>query len=514
MLNQTLAIVTRSVAGTGGRTRGSFGRRAFFDFSAPSYFNEGMPVLMAFTEAGWNCSVMLEWSGQGAGEARRKCRDLGCTIIELPDELIYSVESVSRQVESDRPVDPIHPTPSTSVMSRRRFFQWLAHYLPPVARIAELLWSVPKLIRLRRFGESLVRSAAPDVVLFGPFNSYGRVSNAIFAAAKKFEILRICMPCAPLMGEPYQILERFESLRQGVIGPQVRADYDLFNHICSIVLRPWTRINGKLRLFHRNPVEIIAGRLLGLNFTDGWQKPSPYFDIVFVPCVRSHYCLRIANFPMDRVIISGLPRMDSIIDSLRDERARCEFFQSIHLPVGAPFIVVNVEPAAEHYVTSWNDHWRLFRETMKAVTSVGVPVVLSLHPLCVPENYAFVESEYGAILRHPRNIYELVAHSSLVISFVCSTLLTTQIFNKPTIVYDYYGIPGGIGRFFDLREYVVCRDPGSVAVECRRVVNQLSAADQADSLNSIELPMASEIIRAEVDKLLARRSEHSHCLSS
>ena len=311
------------------------------------------------------------------------------------------------------------------------------------------------------------------------------------------------------MGEPYQIFQRLEAVRTGVIGPLVRADYDFFNRACAILLRRWTRSDGKLRLFHRDPIQLIAGRLLRLNLTDGWQVPSPYFDRVFVPSEHSLRCLRLAKYPMERVVLSGMPRMDSIVSSLADEQVRLEFFRSIRLPVGSQFIVLNVEPAAEHNMVSWDDHWRLFHQTIGVVTSLGMPVVLSLHPLCAPENYLFAESGYGAIVRHPRNIYELVAHSALVVSYVCSTLLTTQMFRKPTVVFDYHAVPNEVSAFFNLDQYIVCKNVTTLSAECRRIIDHLQK-DKA--LETVVLPSACDIIRAGFAELAVHKS-HSRVVS-
>jgi hypothetical protein len=477
--------------------------RALFDFSVPPYFNEGFPVLKKFRADGYDCTVVLEWDGRGADEAAEECRKLGCTLIELPSHLCYHV---------DAPVDRIRLNPDTAGSdghepwhSRRRLYRWLMRRIPLVGRLIQLVWLLPSLVRLRRFGEAMVRRAGPDVVVFGPFNSYGRASNAVFAAARRFGIPTVCVPFMPLMGEPYNILERLESVRRGNVGPTLRADYDLFSRLCAILFRRWTRSDATLRIFHRDPVEVIAGRLIGLNLTDGWQKPSPYFDRVFVPSEHSIHCLRIANFPMDRVVLSGMPRMDTIINSMSDERAQREFFDSIRLPVGAPYVVFNVEPAAEHYVATWDEHWRCFRETIGAISSSGIPVVLSLHPLCAPAHYNFVEDEYGAIVRHPRNIYELVAHSHLVVSSVCSTLLATQMFHKPTLVYDYYGVPDDVAKFFDLSRYIVCRDSRTLKKEFVHLVGEVS---QAGPPPAVKLPLACEIILAEVEGLLAAKPRH------
>ena len=503
MLNRGSDTTTTIAARIGGEIGGSVGHHILFDFSVPSYFNEGFPVVKACRETGWRCTVMLEWSGRGLEEASRQCRNIGCTMVELPDQLLYHVDSLAPQVDPRADGTSVETRQPAKSGLRRRLFQWLTKYCPPAGRLIEFIWSFPRLIKLKRMGESIFGKIKPDIAVFGPFNSSGRASNAMFAAAKKFGVPTVCIPFAPLMGEPYQIFQRLEAVRTGVIGPLVRADYDFFNRVCAILLRRWTRSDGKLRLFHRDPVQLIAGRLLRLNLTDGWQVPSPYFDRVFVPSEHSLHCLRLAKYPMERVVLSGMPRMDLIVSSLSDEQVRLEFFRSICLPAGSQFIVLNVEPAAEHNMTSWDDHWRLFHQTIGVVTSFGIPVVLSLHPLCAPENYFFAESEYGAIVRHPRSIYELVAHSAMVVSHVCSTLLTTQMFRKPTVVFDYHAVPNEVGAFFNLNQYIVCKNVTTLSAECRRIVDHLQK-DKAPE--TVFLPAACDIIRAGFAELAAHKS--------
>ena len=115
-----------------------------------------------------------------------------------------------------------------------------------------------------------------------------------------------------------------------------------------------------MRLFHCT-VHIIASRIAGLSDEDGWQKPSVNFDRVFVPTEHSLEFLRQSKYPMERVVLAGMPRMDAVIKSQSDELETQQFFRSIRLPLGAPYIVLNVEPSAEHNYASWDQHWRLFR---------------------------------------------------------------------------------------------------------------------------------------------------------
>ena len=75
-----------------------------------------------------------------------------------------------------------------------------------------------------------------------------------------------------------------------------------------------------------------------------------------------------------------------------------------------------------------------------AVSGHGVPVVLSLHPLCDAARYDFAEDKYGVFICRDYKIHELYPFCAFSISFPCSTNLLASMFKKPLVIYDFFGL--------------------------------------------------------------------------
>ena len=70
---------------------------------------------------------------------------------------------------------------------------------------------------------------------------------------------------------------------------------------------------------------------------------------------------------------------------------------------------------------------------------IGKPVIISLHPLCNPNNYRFLEYEFGLRLADA-GIHLLYPYCAFVVSFGCSTNQFALTFKKSILMYDWFRI--------------------------------------------------------------------------
>jgi hypothetical protein len=175
-----------------------------------------------------------------------------------------------------------------------------------------------------------------------------------------------------------------------------------------------------------------------LFFNRLWMKPSLDFKRVFVFSEYSAELLRTDGYPMDKVVVSGEPLLDQVWRRVGDAVEQRRLYEYLKLAPGTRFLLVNIEPAAEHSYCDWERHWAFFHELMNAVTGHGMPVVLSLHPLCDAPHYDFVEEKYGVFICRDVKIHELYPFCGLSISFPCSTNLLASIFRKTLVIYDFF----------------------------------------------------------------------------
>jgi hypothetical protein len=291
--------------------------------------------------------------------------------------------------------------------------------------------------------------------------------------------------------------------------PVIKANYDLFNRTLARLFVRWTRtLSDSTVAFFWDPALIVAGHLAGLGMNRMWLKPSLDFEKVFVFGEFSRKLLLDAAYPEDKIVVAGQPLLDEILARRDDPVRQAQIASHIGVAPGNPYLLLNVEPSLEHNYATKEEHWCRFHEVMRACSNHGLPVVLSLHPLCDVRNYKFAEAQYGARISTDVTIHELLLSCTVNVSFVCSTNLLAQQFGKPLVVYDYQRI---IGR--DKESEILYTIPGMLVgrgeEELRRhIATALRSAEKSASVVT-QNAMACSIIEQTVHAALKNRSRET-----
>jgi hypothetical protein len=218
------------------------------------------------------------------------------------------------------------------------------------------------------------------------------------------------------------------------------ADYDLLNQLLAKWFTSWTETRAGKAIFMFDPLEMLAGRWTGMMDCDVWQQPSSSFDKVFVFNKYSSDLLAEDGFPMEKVIVAGFPLLDDVVARATNPESKEHLLADLGLGLEGSFVLFNVEPSAEHHYCDWDKHWQNFRGMMQIMKKSGLPVVLSLHPLCQIKDYLFAEEQYGVRISRRWKIYDLYPHCRFVVSFACSTNLLANMFDKPLVIYDFFNM--------------------------------------------------------------------------
>ncbi len=118
-----------------------------------------------------------------------------------------------------------------------------------------------------------------------------------------------------------------------------------------------------------------------------------------------------------------------------DEEYERAIFAELGLPLHTPFVLFNVEPTYEHNYATWDEHWSTFRRLMTCMQRVPEPVVLSLHPLCNREHYAFVEDEFSHKIAERRSQSSI--RTGPLRQYPSSTNPLASVFDVPLVMYDF-----------------------------------------------------------------------------
>jgi hypothetical protein len=272
------------------------------------------------------------------------------------------------------------------------------------------------------------------------------------------------------------------------------------------MFRAWTQWRGNDGIFMWDPTRMLASRAVGLIEDDVWQKPSPRVDAVFVFSNFSRELLEDSGYPMEKVVVAGMPLLDAVFRNSRDHERRATMFSDLALRDGSEFLLFNVEPSAEHHYADWEHHWQNFRAMMRVVTSSGLPVVLSLHPLCREQDYAFAEQEYGVRISREHKIHDLYPHCRLAVSFPCSTNLIAEVFAKPLVIYDFYRIAAEQSdRAAEYR--LPFASVGHSPEEVSQLIVGALAGSPPERNAGVEGGRACETIRRHVERLVGGAAE-------
>jgi hypothetical protein len=468
-------------------------RTALFIFSIVHYYREMMPVARHFHDHGWRVRVIIGWGGNSAERAAADCRAAELELVALePRYLIPDWDSASA-----RAAKPAAPA-SKSTAS-----------IPLLRRAAMFADSIRKLTRMKRYARTLMDRVAPDLVFAGPYHSPDLLHNAIAIACRRRRIPYCNLPASAYVGERNSVLARFLNRGLGMQGSIIDVGYDPLNRALALLFPGWVRTRDHMSIFMWDPLLILAARICGTLKGNVWQKPTESFDVVYVYSEFSRTILVDSGYDPGKIVISGIPLLDEPRRTYGDDAHRTTMWRRLGLSGGCSFILFNVEPSYEHHYASHDDHWRHFHELMSVMQRTGMPVVLSLHPLCNLADYEFAETQYGVTIAREYRIFDLYPYCHFSVSFPCSTNVVAAEFDKPLVIYDYFGMTAETGPRKDLFRLPNARY-GYTAEEVEREIQSLLLTIEGHAPRHPTLTSACALIHDDVAKRFTFRHAAEH----
>jgi hypothetical protein len=417
--------------------------RVLFVASAVSYFREMAPVVWHFAQRGWEVRVLFGSVSPITDVTVTECAAHSIKADVVPADVGYGAEAAAGQDSATSEACPAGSSitgKETSVPSMLP--DWLRGAIrwSRLGRFLRIPSDLARMRRIRKFSDDYIVALKPDVVFQGAYHSVGQIDNGIARACRAQGIPRYCLPNSGYVGARIMPVGRRTHLDTGMASEGILVKYDWVNRLFGAIFPKWTyTLRDGRRIFYWDPVFVFMAWLNGLFFERLWMKPAVDYKRVFVFSEYSFGLLRDDGYPMEKVVIAGQPLLDSVWERSSNRLQQDSLYSYLKLNSGSSFLLVNIEPAAEHSYCSWEKHWENFHAVMKAVTSHGMPVVLSLHPLCDGPRYEFAVEKYGVFICKDYKIHDLYPFCGISISFPCSTNLLAELFSKPLIIYDFFG---------------------------------------------------------------------------
>jgi len=407
-------------------------KKVLFVITVYQFSRETFPVLEYFKKSGYQVHVLIGWSGSTAVQYEEKCKNLNFRIHQVPGLLKYIDTEDDETASADEAAEN-----KGSNIGKSRLYRYM---LSKLIMLLTFLKHLRRFYHIKKFTGALLAGIRPDIVFGGPYQSCGYIDEGIIKACHERCIPSFCLPFSPYFGEKYAVGARFSWLSAGMLSKEMETDASLTNRLLGKMFPNWTRYRNGKGIFIFHPAHMLASWVSGVLVKNPWQWPTEKYSTVFVESDFSKKLLIDSRYDASKVVVAGKPLLDSVCQQARDKEHLDNIYAYLNLQKCDPFLLVNIEPSAEHNYSNWPDHWERFNGLMKCLHDIGIRVVLSLHPLCHTEKYLFAEREYGVKICLQYKIHDLYPHCYLSVSYPCSTNFMASIFSKDIIIYDFFGL--------------------------------------------------------------------------
>jgi len=415
--------------------------RILFTFQAPQFVIESGSLPFEAAAQGHEVHVALYWNDSVAQAYENKCRAQGLHVRNYSTQLGFGTEAGT---VASAPVD--YPSNRQPFTTRARAA--LSRLLPRSSPLRRFI-SLPDYLRTSLAAREIARKtwawSKPDIYFSASFGSIIGVENHLAKVTRQAGAKLFCYPTYPCYGEDVYIRRRFQNVDMGMWTNYLRADADIVNRLLAKAFPNWTRTyNGKTQ-FAKDPIEMLAARLLGLLYHDPWKKPYDIYDRIYVPYQFSADLLYRNGYRHESVGMLGKPSIDQVARQCADPGFVSQMQEELGFTLDESFILFNVAPSAEHKNTSEEVHFRQFFAICDVLKATGEKIILSLHPLCNFETYNRYAARYGFTISRNYQIYYLQPFCRFIVSHSCTTNHQGALVGKKVIDIDYLNL-----RFEDL----------------------------------------------------------------
>jgi glycosyltransferase involved in cell wall biosynthesis len=218
------------------------------------------------------------------------------------------------------------------------------------------------------------------------------------------------------------------------------------NHRSQGVLKRWIQQHypdqiyqsqhGALLFF--TPVTTIMLARMNMLPPNPWTIGGGYSDCVTLIGEedRDRY-IEMGVVP-EKLVVTGQPSLDPLYKASCGVSAlRATLIKKYGLDADRKLLICAVPQLAEHGVLDWTTHWREIRFLIGALAQTGANVLLSLHPKSQPEQYRFLEGEYGVKILQ-ESLGDVLPTADVFTATFSSTVRWAVLLGIPTLVFDFY----------------------------------------------------------------------------
>lgn len=275
----------------------------------------------------------------------------------------------------------------------------------------------------------IVRDLRP-VSIVTPGDRHLGWEPAVLAVAERFSIPVVVPPISqPALPENLSLLRKRRMNRASWYTRRAWPEHVWFNYhsgrSVSYYRTSVARALHKIGVLSNNP-KVIGGGQASLVLVDGqWTADN----------------LSRWGVSERKLVITGKLEHDILYERYRNRTALASDVRKNYALVNDSLVVIAALPQlGEHFLLPWDQHWQIQHEICRTLTSHFDSVLVSLHPKMDPDQYSFLNTQYGVSILTERLDEVLPTADLFVVGQGSSTALWSVLCRIPTVVCDWYGL--------------------------------------------------------------------------
>lgn len=219
-------------------------------------------------------------------------------------------------------------------------------------------------------------------------------------------------------------------------------------------------IDDKILLFYNAPTTIVLS-VYGMLSKNPWMIGNGLVDIVCLDTKMSYQKYKLNIEYPDKYRIVGDVEYDAIFNTL-NEMTKNKFYKKYNLQEKDTVIILAVPQLAEHFILSWEEHWKEIEFILSEIGRADYKIFLSLHPKSDYNSYQYLEPKFNCKILE-EELKSVMAYSDIFIAANSSTVFWSVMLGVKTMILNYFNLD--ISIFNSLSSIVYVNDKDKLSGE-------------------------------------------------
>jgi hypothetical protein len=185
---------------------------------------------------------------------------------------------------------------------------------------------------------------------------------------------------------------------------------------------------------------LLALKKLGMLSDYPWSIGNGLSDIVCVDNKHTYMRYIKMRVKKEKLVIVGDVSYDALYKIYKDRiEIKNKIIKKYKLNYTKKIIILALPQLAEHKRLDWDTHWIEIKYLVNVLSTIGINILISLHPRMNRENYDFINKISNCTLLDER-LFDVLPIADLFVAGFSSTIIWAVLCGINNIVINFYGL--------------------------------------------------------------------------